>query len=102
MVDGVHMDSMRGGNPLIQFAAYLIAGFPQPQNSAAVVDLSTAWLDEWFEGDPEPVYAPGSTMPIPTPAGEAQGVVIGNLLVDAAFAATSPTIVPAVRPMLVA
>lgn len=29
---GVHMDSMLGGNPLIQFAAYLVAGIPQPQN----------------------------------------------------------------------
>ena len=32
---------MRGGNPLIQFAAYLVAGFPQPQNPPAVDQLST-------------------------------------------------------------
>jgi hypothetical protein len=28
LAGGVHMDSMLGGNPLIQFAAYLVAGFP--------------------------------------------------------------------------
>ncbi len=77
---GVHMDSMRGGNPLIQIAAYAVAGFPQPQNPPAVDQLSTTWLNEWFlTGDTgaDDVLVPGSTVSIVTPQGTATGVVIG-------------------------
>lgn len=73
---GVHMDSMRGGNPLIQFAAYAIAGFPQPQNPPAVDELSVSWLNEWFTtGDTggDDGLVPGSKIDI----GDAHGVVIG-------------------------
>lgn len=85
---GVHMDAMRGGNPLIQLAAYLAAGFPQPQNPPAVIDLSVAWLDDWFEGrtDVGDDLLPGSTIVIPTPEGPARGVVIGD--------AAAPAVVP--------
>lgn len=77
---GVHMDPMRGGNPLIQLAAYLAAGFPQPQNPPAVIDLSVDWLGDWFAGrtDVGDDLAPGSTIVIPTPEGPARGVVIGH------------------------
>jgi hypothetical protein len=51
LAGGVHMDSMRGGNPLIQVAADLVAGIPQPQNPPAVDQLSVTWLIEWFAGD---------------------------------------------------
>jgi hypothetical protein len=83
---GVHMDSMRGGNPIVQFVAYLAAGFPKPQNQAAVSLLSTTWFNDWFlfdtdNGDLELV--PGSTIPITTPQGTAQGVVIGSAVVPA-------------------
>lgn len=78
---GVHMDSMRGGNPIIQFAAYLIAGFPKPYNPPAVDQLSATWFNEWFAGDTDngDELAPGSTLTIPTPNGTAQGVVIGSV-----------------------
>lgn len=77
---GVHMDSMRGGNPLIQFAAFIAAGFPKPQNQAAVTVLATTWFNEWFSGDTDngDDLLPGSTLPITTPKGTAQGVVIGR------------------------
>lgn len=77
---GVHMDSMRGGNPIIQFAAYLVAGFPQAKNQTAVSLLSTQWFNDWFAGDTDngDNLAPGSTLPISTPKGTAQGVVIGS------------------------
>lgn len=110
LVGGVHMDSMRGGNPLIQFAAYVAAGFPQPQNPPAVDELAVAWLDEWFTGAPEPAYVPGSTIPIATPAGQAQGVVIGAPpyvlrqvpQVASTLVPTTPTTLPAAAPLLVA
>lgn len=84
---GVHMDSMKGGNALIQFGAYLIAGFPQPQNPPAVAQLSTEWFNDWFAGDTDngDDLVPGSTLPITTPNGTAQGVVIGSALPAARF-----------------
>ena len=35
LVGGSHVDSMRGGNPLIQFAQQLVPGFSKPQNVEA-------------------------------------------------------------------
>ena len=35
LAGGSHVDSMRGGNPLIQFSQELVAGFSEPQNAAA-------------------------------------------------------------------
>lgn len=82
---GVHMDSMRGGNPIIQFAAFIAAGFPKPQNQAAVTVLATTWFGEWFSGDTDngDDLLPGSTLPITTAKGTAQGVVIGRAAVSA-------------------
>lgn len=74
---GVHMDSMQGGNPIIQFAAQLLAGFPQPQNPPAVQDLMTDWMNAWFAGaDEGPVPVPGTVIDIDTPKGTAHGRVI--------------------------
>ncbi|WKG02294.1 hypothetical protein [Mycolicibacterium sp. HK-90] len=52
--DGVHMDPMQGGNPLIQVAAYAIAGFPQPQNPLAVRELSAGWINDMFDENIDP------------------------------------------------
>ena len=78
LTGGVHMDSMRGGNPLIQFAAYVVAGFPESQNPPAVDALAAQWFNEWFAGDTDSGddLEPGSTIDILTPQGTAQGVVI--------------------------
>lgn len=77
---GVHSDSMSGGNPLIQLALYLVAGFPEPQNPPAVETLSAQWLNDWFAGDTTngDDLAAGTTVDIPTPNGTAHGVVIGT------------------------
>jgi hypothetical protein len=79
---GVHMDSMLGGNPLIQFAAYLIAGFPEKQNPAAVGILMADWFGDWFRGCTDGAAGcedpTGSTIVIDTPQGPATGVVIGS------------------------
>ncbi|HMZ15893.1 MAG TPA: hypothetical protein PLS04_17295, partial [Mycobacterium sp.] len=81
LTGGVHMDAMQGGNALIQFAAYLIAGFPQAQNPPAVEELSVAWFGDWFNGNTDvgDDLVPGSTITIATPAGPATGTVIGTL-----------------------
>ncbi|WP_304117812.1 alpha/beta hydrolase [Mycolicibacterium bacteremicum] len=81
LAGGVHMDSMRGGNPLIQFGAYLIAGFPKPQNQQAVKQLTTEWFNDWFAGDTDngDELVPGSTIAISTPNGTATGVVVGSV-----------------------
>lgn len=59
--DGVHMDPMQGGNPLIQAVAYLIAGFPQPQNPLAVRELSSGWINDMFDENIDP--ATGACLP---------------------------------------
>lgn len=87
---GVHMDPMQGANPLIQAAAYLIAGFPQPQNPLAVRELSAGWINDMFDDkiDPETgacasdcagYYGDGDdSFTISTPEGDAVAVLIGS------------------------
>jgi hypothetical protein len=101
---GVHMDSMHGGNPLIQFGAYLIAGFPRAQNPPAVEQLAVTWFNQWFEGQTDigDDLVPGSTIDIVTPRGTAKGVVIGappaagstSVQTPLTFAASAPTAIP--------
>ncbi|MBU9766466.1 hypothetical protein FR943_21800 [Mycobacterium sp. TNTM28] len=86
--DGVHMDPMQGANPLIQVAAYVIAGFPQPQNPLAVRELSAGWINDMFDEriDPETGacasdcagYYGEDSFTISTPEGEAVAVPIGT------------------------
>jgi hypothetical protein len=108
LTGGVHMDSMRGGNPLIQFVAYLVAGFPQPQNPPAVEQLAISWLGDWFNKvtDAGDDLIPGTILPIPTSQGVAQGVVIGNppavtsLRGSVTVEASVPSAIPAIDPRL--
>ncbi|OMC35128.1 hypothetical protein A5740_08425 [Mycobacterium sp. GA-1841] len=88
--DGVHMDPMQGGNPLIQVAAYLIAGFPQPQNPLAVRELSSGWINDMFDEKIDPTtgacetdcagqYGDGDdSFTITTAEGDAVAVLIGT------------------------
>lgn len=103
LTGGVHMDSMRGGNPLIQFSAYIAAGFPQPQNPPAVDALAAQWFEEWFAGytDIGDEFVPGSTIDVLTPEGTAHAVVIGTPpaaarvpLGSLTFQPSSPTDIP--------
>ncbi len=87
---GVHMDSMLGGNPLIQAAAYLVAGIPQPQNPPAVQRLMAGWVNDMFEGNIDPVTGrclsdcngtygdAGQTVDIDAGTGNATAVVIDS------------------------
>lgn len=90
--DGVHMDPMQGGNPLIQVAAYAIAGFPQPQNPLAVRELSAGWINDMFDENIDPAtgacktgvdcageYGDGDdSFTITTDRGDAVAVLIGT------------------------
>lgn len=87
---GVHMDPMQGGNPLIQVAAYAIAGFPQPQNPLAVRELSAGWINDMFDEKIDPAtgacqadcagqYGDGDdSFTITTSRGDAVAVLIGT------------------------
>ncbi|MBJ7338091.1 hypothetical protein [Mycolicibacterium sp.] len=115
LAGGVHSDSMRGGNPLIQLALYLAAGFPQPQNPPAVDELSAQWFNEWFAGNTGEgdclapgtgCLTPGTTVDVPTPQGTALGVVIGDppatTLRDGPIqlASSTPTTIPTANPTM--
>lgn len=82
LVDGSHVDSMRGGNPLIQFAQELVAGFSRPQNSAAAQILMVDWVNAMFSGGPAlgEDLAPGEAMVLDTPNGPATLVALPNTL----------------------
>lgn len=77
LVGGRHIDAMQGGNPLIQFGAYLIAGISQPQNIDAVQTLAVGWINDMFAGTHDGIYsAPGATISIPTSAGTATATAL--------------------------
>ncbi|BBY14516.1 ICP22 family protein [Mycolicibacterium litorale] len=99
---GVHMDSMLGGNPIIQLAAYVVAGFPKPQNPPAAQLLMAGWINDMFADridadtgtcagtDCTGTYGPpGSRVEIPTGKGRATATVLGTPV------ATLRNIVPA-------
>ncbi|KUI28014.1 hypothetical protein AU196_05500 [Mycobacterium sp. IS-1742] len=99
---GVHMDSMLGGNPVIQLSAYLVAGFPKPQNPPAAQHLMAGWINDMFAGrvavdagtctgaDCTGTYGPpGSRVEIPTRKGRATATVLG-----APMATSRPSIIP--------
>jgi hypothetical protein len=88
---GVHMDGMLGGNPLIQAAAYLVAGVPRAENPPAVQLLMAGWINDMFAGDIDPVTghclgqdcegvygAPGATVDLPSDTGSPSAVVIDS------------------------
>lgn len=77
LIGGSHIDAMQGGNPLIQFGAYLIAGFSKPQNIEAVKILAVGWINDMFAGTDKGVDGdPGDVIPIPTSAGPATAVAL--------------------------
>ncbi|MET0454261.1 MAG: hypothetical protein ABW137_20705, partial [Mycobacterium sp.] len=111
LTGGVHMDSMRGGNPVIQLVAYLVAGFPQPQNPPAVEALAIDWLGHWFacdttDGDHR---VPGSSFDVDTAEGTAHAVVIGTRGASTArrlqeipvtFESSTPSTIPPANPRM--
>jgi acetyl esterase/lipase len=82
LVGGSHVDSMRGGNPLIQFSQQLVSGFSKPQNVAAAQILMVGWVNDMFAGNKkEGVYLDsGEELALDTPAGQATLVDLPNSL----------------------
>jgi hypothetical protein len=83
LVGGSHVDSMRGGNWLIQFSQQLVAGFSKPQNVAAASMLMVGWVNDMFDptATPQGIYlTTGETRTIDTPAGTATLVDLPNSL----------------------
>jgi pimeloyl-ACP methyl ester carboxylesterase len=77
LAGGSHIDAMQGGNPLIQFGAYLVAGFSQQQNIEAVKVLAVGWINDMFAGTHTGIYAdPGDSIDIPTAAGTATATAL--------------------------
>ena len=78
LANGSHVDSMRGGNPLIQFGQELVAGFVQPENGDAAQILMIDWANDMFAGVPhDPITDPFT---IDTPSGQATAVPLPNSL----------------------
>ena len=68
LVGGSHVDSMQGGNPLIQFSQELVAGFTMPENVAAAKILMVGWINDMFAGTQEDgIYADPSEESRSTP-----------------------------------
>lgn len=77
LVGGRHIDALQGGNPLIQFSEYLIAGFSQPQNVEPVKTLAVGWVNDMFAGAHDGIYgAPQQGIQIDTSAGTTTAVVL--------------------------
>lgn len=95
LVNGSHVDSMRGGNPLIQFAQELVAGFTRPENAAAAQMLMVGWVNDMFEpASHEGLYLErGERYSFDTPAGKASVVALPNTL-------TKPYLLNFLRPFM--
>ncbi|WP_123026986.1 lipase family protein [Mycolicibacterium stellerae] len=72
-----HSDAMVGGNPLVQFGAYLLTGYGGPANVAGSQILAAGWINDMFAGTEASGFygLPGSTITIPTPVGPAIGLI---------------------------
>ncbi len=47
---GSHVDSLIGGNPVVDFFSQLVTRFSPPGNTAAVYTLSTGWINDLYQG----------------------------------------------------
>jgi pimeloyl-ACP methyl ester carboxylesterase len=82
LVGGSHVDTMRGGNFLIQFAQQLVSGFSKPQNVEAARMVMVGWVSDMFDGERNSPYylERDETLTITTPAGQATLVDLPNSL----------------------
>jgi len=50
LAGGSHVDSLLGGNPIIDFFAQLVTKFSPPGNTAATHTLATGWINDMYQG----------------------------------------------------
>jgi hypothetical protein len=90
LTNGMHLDAMQGGTPLISLISHLYQGFPTAQNQAAAQTLIAGWTNDIFAGRIDPstgtcegagctgIYAGlGQTIPLITKDGPTSAAVIG-------------------------
>jgi hypothetical protein len=83
LLNGSHVDPMRGGNFLIQFGQELVAGFVRPENGDAAQILMNRWANEMFAGVTQaPITEPFT---IDTSSGAATAVPLPNDLTKQFF-----------------
>jgi acetyl esterase/lipase len=77
LVNGTHGDAFQSHNPLVQIGGWIVGmGIPRPANIAAVQQLATGWIDDWYDGTAGGDYGDlGSTIEIPDTDG-AQAYVL--------------------------
>jgi acetyl esterase/lipase len=82
LAGGSHVDSMQGGNQLIQFSQQLVTGFSTPQNVEAAKILMVGWINDMFDPTQEGgIYAePGDVITIGTAAGQATAQALPSSL----------------------
>jgi hypothetical protein len=71
LVNGVHADSFRTHNPIVQIAGSIAGlGFARPENVQAVQELAEGWINDFYDGTHTGVYGElGSTIDIPCTGG---------------------------------
>ncbi len=75
---GLHSDYMTGGNPVIQFAQYLVTGFSRPENVDAAGLVAAGWVNDLFAGVATGgIYgSPNQRLTVDTPSGVATATVL--------------------------
>ncbi|BBX17149.1 hypothetical protein CRI77_11170 [Mycolicibacterium duvalii] len=77
LAGGSHVDTMQGGNPIVQFIANVVTGNPLTENVEAAKSLIAGWANDMFAGTDEGSYAAaGATIQIPTRAGSATATAV--------------------------
>ncbi|CAJ1587541.1 alpha/beta fold hydrolase [[Mycobacterium] wendilense] len=91
LIGGRHIDALQGGNPILQIAEYLIAGFSTPENIDAVKVLAGEWINDMFDGV-TPSYdpaGPGTATPLSSASEETLIVMpwdpIAKVILDVLF-----------------
>ena len=84
LVNGSHVDSMLGSNPLIDFSAQLVTKFSPPGNTQATYTLSTGWINDFYYGGTPaaPKYGLYGTAGQPVILGDAVAAVLPSPIAD--------------------
>jgi hypothetical protein len=84
LVNGSHVDSMLGSNPLVDFSAQLVTKFSPKGNTEAVYTLSAGWINDFYSGGTPatPKYGLYGSAGQPIILGEAAAAVLPSPIAD--------------------